>query len=342
MNTASHHVPAGAVAELEALYDQGRYVTAHRLAVERHGPLAEWSGGTAALVFGCRLAGNVGGDRVGHTLILRARRRSGADPETTLADHASAALFHAYRTVGRRGPLALRRFFKRPGVTAAIDRGADAERRADYLCLQAHVAAAFRDTDTAEGLWQEAHLLAATRPWTWCERAALLLAADRYPEALEAAQEALRLQAWYRPAVQQAAQLLSLLGRDEEGVALLEEAIDANKGGLESAAVAAQLAVMYAELLRPHEVLRSLERWEALSPLMEEGGRLWLASRRSEARLLLDDLPGSADAAEPLAKTSFFYEKTVPRLRDPERQAALQPEVDQGREVPAGQAVPVP
>ena len=322
MNNPSIHVPAGAVAELEALYDQGRYVTAHRLAVERHGSLAGWRGGTAALVFGCRLAGNLGGDRLAHQLIVRARRRIGTDPEATPADHANAALFHAYRTIGRRGLLALRRFLRRPGVQAAFKTGADAERRADILCLQAHVAAAFRDTDTAEIRWQEARILAPERPWTWCERASLLVSADRYPEALEAAQQSLRLHPWYRPAVQQAAQIQSLLGRDDEAAALLEAALTPNQGGLQSPAVAAQLAVLYAELLRPRDVLGTLDRWEALSPLLEEGGRLWLASRRSEARLQLDDLPGSADAAEPLARTSFFYEKTVPRLRDPERQAA--------------------
>ena len=318
MNTLVNPVPAAAVAELEALYDEGRYVAAHALAVARHGPLADWSGGPTALVFACRLAGNLGGDRLAHRLILRARRCPSADP----TERAQAALYHAFRTWGRRGPLALRRFLTRPGVRTALDAGATPETRADVLCLQAHVAAAFRDTDTSESCWQQARVLAADRPWTWRERAALLVSADRYPEALDAARESLRLQPWFRPGVQQAAQILSLLGRDDEAVDLLESAIDPQQGNLESAAVAAQLAELYAELLRPTDVLRLLDRHEALSPLQEKVGRDWLASRRGEACLQLGDLTGSADAAESLAATNFFYEKTVPRLRDPVHQAA--------------------
>ena len=321
MKTPSNHVPAAAVAKLETLYNQGKYASAHDLGVERHGPLTGWSG-TAALVFGYRLAGNLGGDRLAHTLILRANRQIRRDPEARAVDRVDVALFLGYRTVGRRGPLALRRFLRRPGVRAAMAGNPDAEKRADFLCLEAHVAAAFRDTDRADSLWQEARDLAADRPWTWCERASLLVSADRYPEALDAARESLRLQPWFRPAVQQAAQTLTLLGRDEEAITLLENALDPAHGGLESAAASAQLAVMYAEALRPGDALRALDRYEALSPLLEKEGQQWLASRRSEAKLLLDDLPGSAEAAEPLVATSFFYEKTVPRLRDPERQQA--------------------
>jgi tetratricopeptide (TPR) repeat protein len=314
-------VAANSIEDVEALYEQGRYVAAHRLAVERFGPLQNWAGGTAALVFGCRLAGNLGGERLAHALILCARRRAASDPENTPADRANAALFHAFRIFGRRGPLALRRFFKRPGVRAALDEGATILTRAGVLCLQAHIAAAFRDTDAAEALWQEAHALDPKSAWTWTERAALLVLGDRYQEAFAAAQEALHLRPWYRPAIQQAAHVLTLLGRDDEAVSLLEDALDPEKGGVESAAVAGQLAELCAALLRPGDALGALDRFEAYSPLLEEQGRLWLASRRGEARLLLGDLAGSADACEPLVETNVFYEKTVARLRDPERQA---------------------
>ena len=322
MNRPPNYVPDAAIGELSALYEQGRYLAAHNLAVERHGPLTEWRGGTAALVFGSRLAGNLGGNRLSHALVLRARRRAFADPDTTPAERAHAALFHAFRTLGRRGPFALRQFLKRPGVNAAFEADDTPALHADVLCLHAHVAAAFRDTDAAETAWQQAHALASERPWTWTECAALLVLADRYAEALEAAHAALRLHPWYRPAVQQAAHILTLLGEDEEAVALLHEALNPNLGGLESPAVAAQLAELCAAQRRPDDVLRALDRFEALSPLLEDQGRLWLASRRAEARLQLGDLLGAAEAAEPLAGASIFYQKTVPRLRDPEMQAA--------------------
>ena len=200
--------------------------------------------------------------------------------------------------------------------------GATDETRADIRCLEAHVAAAFHDTETIELRWQEAHALAPNRPWTWSERSALLVATDRYPEALEAAREALRLNPWYRPAVQGAAHVLTLLGRDEEAAELLARALDPAGGGVESPAVAGQWADILIELQRPAEALLALDRFEALSLLPEDAGRQWLASRRSEARLKLGDLAGSAEAAEPLVAKSVFYAKTVERLREPERQRA--------------------
>ncbi len=317
VNVPAASIPAADLAEITSLYDAGRYVTAHARAVKRFGPLATWRGGAAALVFAGRLAGNVGGHHLGYALILRARRTA-----TAPADRAAAALFHAFRVYGRRGPLAARRLLGRADVRAALAAGADDETRADVLCLRAHIAAAFRDEDAAGMLWEQAHALAPTRPWTWRERAALLVALDQYPEALDAARESLRLQAWYRPAVEQAAHILTLLNRDDEAVALLENALDPGKGGLESASAAGLLAGIYAELQRPADALRALERLEAWSPLLEDPGRQSLAARRGEARLLLNDLPGAAAAADALAPHSFFHAKTAERLRDPERQAA--------------------
>ena len=110
---------------------------AHRRAGERFGPLADWRGGAAALVFAGRLAGNVGGEHLSHALTLRACRRLAADPDATPGDRATAALFHAFRVYGRRGPLAVRRLLQRPGVAAAFASGADDETRADLLCLRA-------------------------------------------------------------------------------------------------------------------------------------------------------------------------------------------------------------
>jgi hypothetical protein len=314
-------IPLGELAELEALSESGRYVSAHARAVARYGPLPDWVSGTAVLVFGARLAGNIGGDRLSHALILRARRQ-GAYLETTPADRANAALFHAHRTRGRRGPLALHRFLNRPGVRAAFDAGASPLVQASVLCLQAHIAAAYRDSSAAETHWLHAHALAGDHPWIWTERAALLVRADCYAEALAAARESLRLRPWYRPAVQQAGAVLPLLSRDEEALELLQDALDPQEGGLESSGVAAQWAELAAALRRPHDVLRALAHFEACSPLLEERGRLWLASRRSEALLQLGDPAAAADAGEPLMATHAFYGKTVPRLRDPERQAA--------------------
>lgn len=310
LNSPDADLPVESLPQFEALYDQGRYVTCHALALERHGPIEGWRGGVRALVFGSRLALNLGRERLSHALALRADRRAHADPGASPAERASAALFHAYRVLGRRGPHAARLFLDRGRVGRAIATGGTPEVRASICALRAQIAAAFRDVDAAEDHWRQA------------QRTALLIQADRYAEALEASREALRLQPWHRPAVQYSAQALTLLGRDEEALALLAAALDPSVGALESPAVAAQLATLFAELERPEEVLRALDRCEALSALAEEEERQWLASRRAEALLQLGDLAGSAAAAEPLMAASFFYRQTAPRLREPGRQDA--------------------
>ncbi len=316
------YIHAAQIEPFEALYNRGHYVAAHTLAVARHGPLENWRAGTAALTFGARLAGNLGGEQVAHALILRARRGAAADGGVRPADRAAAAFVHALGTFGRRGPLALRRFLQRPGVRAAFEAAAEPNNRADVLCLHAHVAAAYRDTDAVEARWQEAHALAPERAWTWCERATLLVASDRYEEALAAADESLRLRPWFRPAVQGKAQILALLGQDDQAVALLEDALDPHQGTLESSAVAAQLAQLYAAMLQPEDVLRTLGRFEGLAPLQEDKARLWVASCRGDALLQQGQLGASADVCEPFMTVSFFHAKTVPRLRAPERQEA--------------------
>lgn len=321
LNSPEADLSAESLPELEALYNQGRYVSCHALAVERHGPLQGWCGGVRALVFGSRLAANLGGERLSHALALRANRRAHADHAASQDERASAALFHAYRVLGRRGPLAARRFLDRERVDRAIAAGGTPEVRASICALRAQIAAAFRDVDAAEDHWRRAQALDPSA-WIYAQRTALLIQADLYAEALEASCEALRLQPWHRPAVQYSAQALSLLGRDEEALALLTAALDPSVGALESPAIAGQLATLLAELERPEEVLRALDRCEALSPLAEESGRQWLASQRAEALLQLGDLAGSAAAAEPLMAASFFYRQTVPRLREPGRQSA--------------------
>ena len=185
--------------------------------------------------------------------------------------------------------------------------------------MRASVASSFRDIDDAESLWQEADKLAPGRAWLWTVRASLLVKADCHLEALDAAREALRLQPWYRPAVQEIGPILALLGRDDEAVALLEDALDPCKGGLQSPGIAAQLVEVYRELHKPAEMLRCLERFESLAPLIEEPGRSWVISRRCEARLQMGDLPGAAASAESVAIASPFYARTAERLRQPER-----------------------
>ena len=133
------------------------------------GPLADWSGGAAALVFAGRLAGNVGGDRLSHALTLRACRRLATDPRR----HARRPRHR--RAVQRLPRLRSARAARRAPSAGASRRGPPPSRPAqttkpgpDVLCLHAHVAAAYRDTDAAETCWQAAHAPGLRpAPWTW-------------------------------------------------------------------------------------------------------------------------------------------------------------------------------
>src|SRR6185436_19699328 len=101
-----------------------------------------------------------------------------------------------------------------------------------------------RDFDAAESLLQRAVETAPHSPWVQVCRSFVLEREDRYEEALAAAQQALALRPWFRPGVQSAAHLLSLLGRDDESLALLAEA--ANR--TENAGITVQLHALQFEL----------------------------------------------------------------------------------------------
>jgi tetratricopeptide (TPR) repeat protein len=99
--------------------------------------------------------------------------------------------------------------------------------------------------------------LDAGNPWICIERAGVLEQEDRYPDALRAAQMALEIHPWYRPAVQSVAHMLQLLDRDGEAMKLLEEA----NRRIESGAVAAQLTAAQMESQDYDGATQSLDRF---------------------------------------------------------------------------------
>ena len=117
----------------------------------------------------------------------------------------------------------------------------------------------------------------------------------------------------FRPGLQAAAHVLSMLDRDEEAVALLEEA----GPHLESNAVFMQLYQMQLELKRYEQARESLERSAQLSPLAEKGMREWFAAQRSEIAYRL----GDDQAAIRHAKDAHneFYQAIADRLENPGR-----------------------
>jgi tetratricopeptide (TPR) repeat protein len=245
-------VPPAEIARITDLYARGLYLQAYEIA-RSIGPLTEWQG-IAGRLIGGRLAGNLGSRKVGELLHMRAWA---AD-----RTHLEAIYFYAYSVLTRRGPLAAWKFLlKFPESTWN-----GSEVGADVLALKGRVVASFRDFERAGRWLDEAEQLGSNQVWLWCERAAVLEMQDRYEAAMEAAQHALSLRPWFRPAVQQLAQSYQLLNRDDDARALLIEA----SRTIESGSCNAQLSVLLEEA---GDFAGAIAAWEdnlRLSPLYDD------------------------------------------------------------------------
>jgi tetratricopeptide (TPR) repeat protein len=292
-------VPPEAIERITALYERGLYVQAYAEA-KRFGELRGWSG-AAACVIGGRLAGNVGSLEIATWLRFRARREDRANTE--------AAYFYGISILERRGPLAALKFLERLPACAPDD-----PFRGDLLGFRSQVLATFRDFEQAERTLAEAESLGHNVAWLWCERSSLYEMQDRYPEALEAAQRALSERPWFRPAVQRAAHLMQLLGRDECAASLLEEAL----GHIESGACAGQLSAILEELGDYSGAVAAWKQMRDLNPLLSEKGIEGWHARMADL-LYLSNAPLEAAEHARLSKDEGFYSKFAERLKAPDR-----------------------
>lgn len=260
------------IARLREFYSRGCYRQAYD-AASAFGVMRHWQE-TPARLIGGRLAMQVGAPKLGRKLHAAAFRSTPSNLE--------AVYYHARYRFERYGPLSCLRF------TRQHDDWADAspDLRADWLALRAFVAGRLRDIDRAEKFLTQAEKLSPNRAWLRVERAAVYEAAERYDDALTAARQALDLQPWFRPAVQATAHLLQRLGQSIQARDFLIEAA----GNLESGAVVAQLAALEMEHNDFAAASRSLDRYEELSPLLEDDGRKWLSARRADVAYHLGDL----------------------------------------------------
>jgi len=249
---------------LRELYDRGLYVQAWRQA-EALGPMQSWTGTAARLLAG-RLAGNLGAPRLARALHYRAWKEDPHYPE--------AAYYQAREIIARRGPLAA--WEMQEGYAGLAN--APREIQADFFALRAFTLARLRDFDAAESWLAKAEALAPQRAWIFVERAGIMELEDRLDEALTAARHALKLRPWYRPAVQSAARVFGLLGRDAEALELLTEAA----ARTESFAVVSQLAALQRELGRLPEADEALAQALDLAPMIEDEVREWLTCLQAD------------------------------------------------------------
>ncbi len=288
-------IPLPTLLEVRDLYERGLYVQAYRRGEEAFGPLRTWAG-TDARVMAGRLAMQLGDMRLGRRLHSAAWRQDRTHPE--------ACYYRASALLERRGPLAAWEFLRSRGD---MPEAAPAT-RADWLAFHATVTGFLRDFDAAEGWIARAEEVAPRRPWVLVERAGLLEREDRCDEALAAARRALEIHPWFRPAVQSAAHLLQQLGRDQEALDLLNEAVER----LESPHVAGQLALLQTELELYDEARRSYERFGELAPLRGEQGDRWLAARLADVGCYAGEVEWAAEQARRVTGEPF-YERLAER-----------------------------
>ncbi|MDX1948074.1 MAG: tetratricopeptide repeat protein [Pirellulaceae bacterium] len=284
------------------LYDQGLMLQAHRAGLAL-GPLHSWPGTEGQILAG-RLAGHLGAMRQSAWLLRCAYRNAPDDPE--------ARYYYGYGIWRRRGPYAAWRWLQATGEPPVTTTD---ELRSSWCALVGEVAATLRDFDTAETWLARAATIAPDSAWVKVCASQVLEGEDRYEEALAQAREALAVRPFYRPAVQSAAHLLTLLERDGEALDLLAEASDR----IESNAVTGQLFGMQLELKQYEAASRTLDRFVELTPLPEKVILKWLAAQRAELAYFLGDLPASIRLAR--ESDSEFWKTIADRLDDPARAA---------------------
>ncbi len=280
---------------IKELYDRGLYLQAYQSATQL-ATLNNWEG-TDALLLAGRLAGMLGAPKLMRKLHLRAWREDRAHPE---------AIYYYARTIWEwRGPWRAWMFIRR------IDELPDADSlmQSDWLGLRAGLYGVLRDFDAADEMIARAEKLAPDSPWLWIEKAVVLEYEDRYEEALVAARYSLELRPHYRPAIQSIAHLLVLLDREDEALALLEDAAR----HMECPSLWTQLAQLQIDTGDFHSARANFQLAIESSPLIEDGMREWMNGRLADAAYLCGDFDSAYKLAEQ-AGNGFF--KTIgERLR---------------------------
>ena len=243
---------------VESLYENNRYQQAFKLGSELFGELLEWKD----QVLAGKVAAHVGSPRTGDFLHLRAGRREPNNP---------AAQARAAMVVQRRfGPWEAFRYLRDRELLFASDISTQ-----DILAWHSamtDVFTDFRDFQEAREHLASMKKIAESDVWTLLSEVALLHAEDRNEDALLLSGVALSEYPSSRPLLQQKANLLEELGRPDEAIALLRQALPK----AESCWIVAQLAQLLNSLERFQEALTEYERFKSLQLLPDKGVEQWL------------------------------------------------------------------
>lgn len=278
---------------IERLYGEGRFAQAFTVGTQV-APIRDWDGLRARLL-GARLAGQLGHGKLASALTRAAYRRAPRNLRARthrarmLLDEAGP--WHTWQFLGHAPP--------------DLD-GSDAD-RADDLGFQATVLAAVRDFDRARKLLDQADALGSADPWRLIERAYVFQAEDRYADALAAATHALEERPALTAGVWSAAITLRALGRADEAIALLGNAITR----IESFVLATLLINFLFQRGAWSEIGRVLERAEALAVLVPADARRWFDGVRSDVLYHCGDRTAARTFAE---RAGGFHAAIAARL----------------------------
>jgi tetratricopeptide (TPR) repeat protein len=179
---------------------------------------------------------------------------------------------------------------------------------ADWYSLCAHILGSVRDFEQAESFFAKALERAPQDPWIQVEWAYVCEQRDRYDDAVAHAEKSLQLLPGYRAGVQALSHFYSLVGREDEALAMLVRASEE----MQSTSICTQLLDLQIEHNAYEQAQNTLAMAERFSPLAEKSLTAWFAARRADIALALgrhDDARASA-----LEVGGTYYERLAARL----------------------------
>jgi cellulose synthase operon protein C len=289
------------IEELESLYGASRFLDEQARLAE-FSPPETWTS-TRARNAAARLLGNLGANGRARRLVLATWRRDRTDP---LARFLMLLDYHE-----RHGPLETLRLLDdlgrdAPGLTQVIDQPTEVD--ADVWLLRARCLAESRDFEAAETWLAAAERAQPDAAWTFIERSGCLEHADRYDEALAAAQHALALRPGYARAIWQLSHTLILVGRDDDALDLLQRETPAAQSGH----LPLQLGRVLSERQELTAALAAFELAAQRLVFAESALRDFLRARQADLLHRLGRPAAAAEAARGLR--GRYWENFIARL----------------------------
>ena len=269
---------------IQELYDRHRFLEAYCQSAEYWKPsksLELLSSGE--LILGGRLAARLGGLRLSRRLFRAAYARDPSNPRVQ------------YFSIGcRRRAQHLVDYLRAIEVQPELN-GADGEVQASWFALQAITWASLRDFARADASLERAHSVAMDDAWVWTCESHVRGLADRWEDALRAAERAWEISPGAPHAAVSLGNSLINLGRVGESARRLRSATE-NSQSYEVALLASWHQCALAETLDGEERFRVLdcarsmaESLTALAPLADREAQVVFARARLDVAELLGD-----------------------------------------------------